>query len=296
MKGNFMSKEKMTDQEVLDHIHEINLNMLLELDRIAKKYDVTYFLSCGGLLGALRHKDFIPWDNDVDVVMTRPEFKKLLPHLYEELDPELYEVIMPSDYGEKYFDMVPRINYKKAEIKMDPGYCEYYNGWANRIVIDFYFFDRLPDNFFGHMHIYRLEFLYGLLNGKRYDLDLNNYKGIMKAAAVVLCGIGKLFDAEKLRRHVDRVAQKYDHNDKVTTYRVTNDTIHTFTMSFPIEYYEKVRQVPIGKYTFPAPYKAEEVMTIHFGDYMKLPPEEERIPHWGFVPITADNFIFTDLD
>ena len=284
----------LSDQEVLDKIHKINLDMLLAVDEICRKYDITYFLGCGGLLGALRHQDFITWDNDVDLDMTRKEFEKLLPHLREELDPELYEVVMPEDYGKKYFDMVPRINYKKAEIRMDPGYVEYYEHLANRIVIDFYFLDKVPQGLKGRLFVRRLEFLYGLLNGKRYDLDLQNYHGIMKAAAVVLRFIGRLIPADTLRKHVDKVAVKYNGDPDIHTVRVTNDTIHSFTFEFRDSYFEGTTEVPIGQYMFKGPKEPDKVMTIHYGDYMTLPPEEERIPHWGFIPITSENFIFYD--
>jgi len=159
---------KMSDEQVLDKIHQINLDMLLAFDQICQKHDITYFICAGVLLGALRHRDFIPWDNDVDVVMPRQEFFKLLPYLREELDPELYEVVMPEDYGDHYFDSVPRVNYKKADIKMDEKAVAYYGGRLNKIVLDIYFFDKMPDDFRAQLLVWRLEFLYGLLFSKPY--------------------------------------------------------------------------------------------------------------------------------
>ena len=61
----------MNQEEYLEKAHEVLLKLLLEFDRVCKKYDVQYYLICGSLLGAVRHQDFIPWDDDVDVAMTR---------------------------------------------------------------------------------------------------------------------------------------------------------------------------------------------------------------------------------
>ena len=74
----------MNQEEYLEKAHEVLLKLLLEFDRVCKKYDVQYYLICGSLLGAVRHQDFIPWDDDVDVAMTRADFDKVKKHFKEE--------------------------------------------------------------------------------------------------------------------------------------------------------------------------------------------------------------------
>ena len=54
------------------------LTLLKEFDAICRKHDITYYLEGGSLLGAVRHKGFLPWDDDVDLSMTRDNFQKLL--------------------------------------------------------------------------------------------------------------------------------------------------------------------------------------------------------------------------
>lgn len=63
-----MSGEKSFD---LTKVHEVNLKLLKEIDRICRKYKIKYALDSGTLLGAVRHGGFIPWDDDVDVMFTR---------------------------------------------------------------------------------------------------------------------------------------------------------------------------------------------------------------------------------
>lgn len=285
---------------VLDRIHQINYRFLCDFDAICERHGIRYFLAAGSLLGAIRHQDFIPWDNDVDVAMMRSEFEKLKPFLKDELDPEKYELILPEDYGEKYRDMVPYINYLGAKIKVDPDFDAFYGGKSSCMTLDFFLFDKVPDDFRGKILVWRLEFLYGLLNAHRYSIDYANYPGILKAAAWGLNLLGKCFTADRLRNRVIRVAGKYDDDPKVNTISITNDLMSSFTYRFPVEWYESGRKAPIRDAAFPVPKEAEKALTLHFGDFMTPPPVEAQVPHLSVLgtvgddTLTADSFIFKD--
>ena len=71
-----MEKAYQISNEELKKLQRIELEMLIELDRICRKHQVSYSLDGGTLLGAVRHKGFIPWDDDIDVIMLRPEPSK----------------------------------------------------------------------------------------------------------------------------------------------------------------------------------------------------------------------------
>ena len=67
----------LTDDEI-KKIQKIILDMIQELDNIFKKYNFTYYLGGGSALGAIRHKGFIPWDEDLDLNMIRKDYDKLI--------------------------------------------------------------------------------------------------------------------------------------------------------------------------------------------------------------------------
>lgn len=79
----------MTD-EILTRMHKIQLEILLEVDRICKKYNILYCVSDGTALGAVRHQGFIPWDDDVDITMLRDQYDRFCGICPKELDHERF--------------------------------------------------------------------------------------------------------------------------------------------------------------------------------------------------------------
>ena len=69
-------------------VWQVELELLAEFDRICRKYGLRYFADYGTLLGAARHKGFIPWDDDIDVTMMRPDYERLKQIMKQERLPE----------------------------------------------------------------------------------------------------------------------------------------------------------------------------------------------------------------
>ena len=85
-----------------DEIKKIALDILIDVDRFCIENNITYFLACGTLLGAIKYKGFIPWDDDIDIMMPRPDYERFL-KLYKS---DKYKVLSPSEgmyfYGKVY--------------------------------------------------------------------------------------------------------------------------------------------------------------------------------------------------
>ena len=92
-----MNTNKQEEAFDLTKVHETNLKLLKEIDRICRKYKIKYALDSGTLLGAVRHKGFIPWDDDVDVVFTRANYEMFAKVARREL-PEGMSLVEPDEY------------------------------------------------------------------------------------------------------------------------------------------------------------------------------------------------------
>ena len=77
------------------------LDILLEVDRICRKHNITYWLSSGTLIGAVRHKGFIPWDDDLDIEMLLPDYERLMKILPQELPDTM--ALQTQDTDPNYF-------------------------------------------------------------------------------------------------------------------------------------------------------------------------------------------------
>ena len=76
--GDSMSETLKLTPEELRELQMIEVEMLVEIDRICKKCGISYCISAGTQLGAIRHKGYIPWDDDADIAMLREEYEKFV--------------------------------------------------------------------------------------------------------------------------------------------------------------------------------------------------------------------------
>lgn len=281
------------DKLVLDKVHEINYGMLKEFDHVCRTHDVQYFLNYGSCLGAIRHHGFIPWDNDVDVCMTRKNYEKLIP--WKEEFSDICRFVPPDDLGgKKYLDCVPRLNYKKAYMLMDEDACKFYENHNNRIDLDMFLIDKTYDTFKGKFQRFELAFLYGLMNAYRHESAFFDYSRNMRIANAILRKIGCFLSLNWLRKRVDKVAKRFDDDPKAPYYFISNCALCKLKLLFPANIFDKAIDVPFEGLNVYVPEKYDEFLSLIYGNYMKLPPEKKRVPHWGRILISADTFVFEE--
>ena len=96
------------------------LELLLEVDRICKRHDISYWLSSGTLIGALRHDGFIPWDDDLDIEMMRPDYLRLMEVLPAELPAHM--ALQTSDTDPAYFFCYAKVRDRRSFLEEQGGY------------------------------------------------------------------------------------------------------------------------------------------------------------------------------
>lgn len=168
--------------EYISKAHRILKLLLADFDRVCTKYGLHYYLICGSLLGAVRHGDLIPWDDDVDVAIPRRDFELLLQHVDEEWgEGKDIRFLNYNQMGNHAFlDYMTRIIYMKEEIPV--GIFKKIRGKGrsdidNHMPMDIYVLDNASDN--ERFHAFQTQFirgLYGLAMGHRAYINPADYE------------------------------------------------------------------------------------------------------------------------
>ena len=136
-----MSDKYILNEEETRKMHNVQLEMMIELDKICRKHNIKYILEGGSLLGAVRHKGFIPWDNDMDVRMLRPDYERFCEIANKELSQGIFFQNYNTDkgypwlYGKLRKQGTKAVRLGQDRLKMESG-----------IWLDIFPCDGVPDN------------------------------------------------------------------------------------------------------------------------------------------------------
>ena len=267
--------EKLTLREL--QLEE--LNILLKVRDFLEAHDINYSLCGGTLLGAVRHKGFIPWDDDIDILMVREDFQKLR-RIVEDSRPSLdgIEFHLPGDKGYIY----PYIKAVNTKIIVDYGKSE-----DNHLWIDIFPLDHFPDGKFMHwIHLQWVITLERALSMGTYSDENMRQRGYYDSLTrrikmYIARGMYRLFGGyEKISRRLDRIAQKM--NRKYKNSQHFGDAVWANGMNdyFHVSWVSPTIKMKFEGYDFNVPENYDAFLTGFFGDYMTLPPEEKRQTHY----------------
>ncbi|MDR7812936.1 LicD family protein [Lacrimispora sp.] len=263
----------------LTEVHQANLAILKEIDRICRKYKIKYLLDAGTLLGAVRHKGFIPWDDDADVAFTRSNYDAFLKVVRREL-PEEMELLEPKDLrgGTAFYDFTTRIIYKNSRTHEDSDEMRFYEGKLNHLWVDLFTIDELPEGKAASACTRLLHtVIYGMAMGHRYRLDYKKYSLINKIVIGTLASLGKMIPMKTLSKLQHMIAVK-DHKGKSRLRYYSNYQPDYLYVTLKKEWCEETVDLEFEDTRLMAPKGWHEVLTWIYGDYKKLPPEEQRVP------------------
>lgn len=263
----------------MSRVHEANLKILKEIDRICRKYKIKYALDAGTLIGAVRHKGFIPWDDDADVVFTRNQYEAFYKVVKREL-PDTMELLEPDSYrgGRAFYDFTPRIIYKNSRCHSDGPMMDFYEGKLNHLWVDLFILDRLPAGKGGAaMTRFIHKAIYGLAMGHRYELDFSKYSLVHKLFVGVLAGVGRLIPLKTICA-LQRWAALKDRKSKGNLRYYSNYQPDYLYVTLEKEWCEEVEDADFEDTRLMIPAGWHQVLEEVYGDYMKLPPEDQRVP------------------
>ena len=266
--------EQSAQLKLLQEIELENLRMLME---ICEKNHLRYYLIGGSLLGAMRHGGFIPWDDDIDVGLPRPDYNRFVQIAKSYLPDHMDIKTMTSDPNYKcYFTRL--INNKK-KIYWDHGqYTAVIGVW-----MDVFPLDGLPKNrLLRKLQVFRVKLNKALYKFTQIDYVTTNRTNRPLSERVLirfaqLTHIGKLMDADKRLKKLDRAVQRYDYD--TCAYAWNFSGCYGKREIVPHIQLGGSRTAQFEGMQVSIPEAAEAYLTSIYGDYMKLPPEDQRKSH-----------------
>lgn len=268
--------ESYTPEE-LKKIQSLELEALRTIISVCEKCNVEYFLIGGSTLGAIRHNGFIPWDDDIDVGMTRDNYMRFIKEAPALLPKEYY---LQTPYNDKkcpYFYSKLKINGTKFV-----EYCNHRIDMHHGVYVDIFPFDEVPDD--EQLNTVQFEKVQKLIRlfSLRQTPDISvkptttsdNIKNILRKA---LHCLAKCIPYGYITSKLEKEITKYNGTEQSAL----------ACLNFPkrkTEYILKSDLYPLSGYLFEnlsvnIPHNYDTYLKTHYNNYMELPPKEQQFGH-----------------
>ena len=265
------------DEKDLKQLHTMLYQILAEIDRVCKKHDIPYFIQGGSAIGAFYNKGIVPWDDDVDVGMTRENYNRFLEVAPKELGAEYFlEWFGTEDNTPFYFAKVKRNNTLFVEhIWKD---MDIHHG----VFVDIFPYDRVPNNkTLEKWHRFSVKFWVNCFMGKQIWLwrhcgkcQIENPlpKSWISCAAIRV--VSSLLSRKAIYNKMCRVMGRYNNCDAeyINIVRMPKDQIRR-------RYAENPVLMEFGGMMIPVPDNVEEYLRHHYPNLRPVLPVEEQVNH-----------------
>lgn len=260
--------------EDLFKVHKIEVDILREVIRICEKHKIQYFILGGTLLGAIRHKGFIPWDDDIDIGMTRDNYNKFLALAGKELGVEYFLQTFNTEANTPFYFAKVR----KKGTKFIEEYCKNLE-IEHGLFLDIFPYDNIPDDIkLRNRQLKKVKFWSNLFIAKSVkgsSVPQDSLKGKMKVfTRLIFHYLLKPVSKSYLYRKLDAASQEYNH----VKCKMKSFVKYPFLM-IPSEDLNNLKQIEFEGIEVSCSGNPREYMKHQFGDFMKLPPEEKRVGH-----------------
>lgn len=280
----------LTDEE-LNTIHSILSAALYDISNVCRSHNIEWSLFGGSTLGAVRHKGFIPWDDDIDLFMTRQNFNKFKEVFHNTLS-EKYELKMPGDEG--YLMHYPQIYIKGtvAQLIQSTGKSE------DRLFIDLFIMESTSDNkFFRYLHGTLCNAFLFVVSALRTDLCSENLikcddgTGMMIKEVNKRKTIAKFFKfrpIEKWLHKADKVFSLYKKEKRYVA--CPSGSLHFFAETYPRDKMCDLIEVPFENHTALIQKDYDYYLRKRYGDdYMTPPSDADQEKHVYVRLLLSDN-------
>ena len=250
----------------LKEIQKIELDILKYVADFLEKNNLRYYLAYGTLLGAVRHKGFIPWDDDIDIHMPRPDYEKLIEIFNEQNKGSDYYLVSPYSKESKHF-IAKIINTKT--LKVEPFIK---NDFEFGIDIDIFPLDAQTQDYA------EFEKTYNKMKKVCSTYNILTQCKTLKRKVYRAVNFLKSRNKKVYQQKIDALVKNFnfDSSEYVGSISTSANSLgdrHKRTC------FDKSIKLEFEGIFFNCPVGYDQVLTDVFGDYMQLPPESERITH-----------------
>ena len=262
----------------LKETQDIELEIMQKIHLFCEQEKITYCMTYGTLIGAVRHKGFIPWDNDIDIIMPRPDFDRFLETVKtKSIDDNL--VCLHFSNNSKYHYQVIRVCDKRTVV-----YPEYIREVPEEmgVWVDIFVADGVPESIFDKpFDQLGLWFNKWVQLSDIYAIPFRDSpnKSLRGLANNIIKNVIHIIFPNKNNIHEYKVDhfgkrfkyEEYDHVADTSERQPPNWLTH--------EDFDNRVLMPFQQYEFYAPKDYDGYLSRYYGDYMQLPPEEKRMTH-----------------
>lgn len=259
-----MEERKLSQEQTKEYL----LNILMTFDKFCSTHGLTYFIAYGTLLGAVRHGGFIPWDDDIDVVMPRRDYDKFIKIVSEK--PLSENMVIKSEANNntdypftKIEDIRTRIYNSKSTLH-------------SSLWIDVFPLDEIDPSYKFLKINDKLVRFFGLLIEQSCVESITENNIIKKQFRRILCSVSKLPPKHFWLKCVNFVINL---NKKNSNYLANIVWGYGLKEIMDKSIYFPIKQISFEGVMFNAPNNVNLYLSTIYGDYMTLPPEEKRVNH-----------------
>lgn len=252
----------------INEYHEKLLEELKFIDELCNKLNLKYFLIFGTLLGAIRHKGFIPWDDDLDIMMPRPDYDKLLEYMKNN-DTGIYSIVNNDNGNAPY--LISRVSDNRYHLDFQKD-IPYEIG----IFIDIYPMDGAGKTMvFSKLYAYYAHCLMICFNFTLENV-YNKKRNILKQFIVHLINRIQRINCFSAKNILNRLCHTY----------TLEKSKYCACMNWLIDYkneiiekslFETISRTKFENIEVNIPAEYDKILTAIYGNYMELPPEEKRV-------------------
>ena len=264
----------------IDDIRKVQLEIMDFIDTLCREKDIRYSLSGGTLLGAVRHRGYIPWDDDIDIFMLRPDYERFISEVMQSENTR-YKILSPSTDSAYYYPF--------AKV------CDSYTYILEQndrplpemgIYVDIFPVDGLPNDERQRKCYWNRIRILKRLNTMVYQKKAAGENFMKRAFRLVMFVLFRLMTPNCLAKYLNALSTRYDVEE--SEFVAVSVFGYGEKEQLPVSVFSEFGDIPFEQKRYMAIKNYDLYLSSIYGDYMTLPPVEQRQAKHGFKAFVRD--------